>query len=67
MESKKRSLIKALTYRAMATAILAVTSWIFTSDYIQTTAITIIFTILATLGYYIHERAWAKSDWGMKK
>lgn len=63
MESKKRTLIRALTYRALSTAILAVTSWVFTSNAIQTTVITLVFTILATLGYYVHERGWNKISW----
>jgi uncharacterized membrane protein len=63
MESKKRTIIKAITYRGLVTAILAVISWIFTSNANQTELITIIYAILATIGYYGHERLWSKIGW----
>ena len=67
MESKKRAIIKSLTYRALATAILAVISWIYTSNVGQTTIITVIYTVLSTAGYYAHERLWDKTNWEIKK
>lgn len=65
-ESRKRSVIKMLTYRAILTALLAVISWIFTGDIGQTTVITIVFSISATAIYYIHERLWNGIHWGLK-
>ena len=43
MESKTRTMIKALSYRGLVTA------------------------ILATIGYYWHDRIWNKIAWGTKK
>jgi uncharacterized membrane protein len=63
-ESRKRSVIKMLTYRAILTALLAVISWVFTGDIGQTTVITIVFSISATAIYYIHERLWNGIRWG---
>jgi adenylylsulfate kinase len=59
-ESKKRSILKALTYRAILTVILAIITWFFTGDLFQTSGITIVFSIISTITYYLHERMWIK-------
>jgi uncharacterized membrane protein len=64
MESQRRSLVKSITYRIAVTVVLAILSWVFTEDVFQTSAITISFTILATLVYYFHARIWDKITWG---
>ena len=61
MESRKRSIVKMITYRAILTALLAVISWIFTSNLGQATIITIVFSVSATAIYYLHERVWNKA------
>ena len=66
MESKRRTIIKAISYRAPVTAILAVLSWTFTADANQTTLITVVYAILATTGYYGHERIWNRIGWETK-
>jgi uncharacterized membrane protein len=63
MESKKRTMVKAVSYRTLVTVILAVLSWMFTADANQTTFITVAYAILATAGYYGHERIWNKISW----
>jgi len=67
MESKKRTIIKAVSYRSLVTAILAVLSWIFTASIDQTALITILYAILATIGYYGHERLWNRISWETKR
>jgi uncharacterized membrane protein len=64
MESRKRSILKMITYRAILTALLAAVSWIFTGNLSQTTTITIIFSVSATAVYYVHERLWNNLSWG---
>jgi len=66
MESKRRAIIKAISYRALVTAILAMLSWTFTADGNQTTLITVVYAILATTGYYGHERIWNRISWETK-
>jgi adenylylsulfate kinase len=65
-ESRKRSIIKMLTYRAILTALLAVVSWVFTGNLGQTTVITIVFSAAATAIYYLHERVWNNVRWGVR-
>jgi uncharacterized membrane protein len=66
MESKKRTIIKAISYRGLVTAILCGLSWTFTGNSEQTTLITVIYATLATIGYYGHERLWNKIMWDTK-
>ena len=66
MESKKRAIIKAISYRGLVTVILAVLSWTFTANADQTTIITVLYAILATIGYYGHERIWNRIIWEAK-
>jgi uncharacterized membrane protein len=66
-ESRKRSLVKMLVYRAIITVLLAVISWIFTGNLGQTTIITVVFSILASAIYYLHERMWNNIHWGLNE
>ena len=61
--SRRRSIIKTLSYRAIVTVILAVVAFVFTGNLYQTSTIAIVFGILATLTYYLHERLWSKINW----
>jgi len=66
-ESRKRSIAKMLSYRAILTALLAGISWYFTGNIGQTTTITVVFSISATAVYYLHERLWNKVGWQVQK
>ena len=55
MESKKRTVVRAVTYRVLALAITAL--WTGLSAAV---AIHIILTVI----HYIHERLWLKIKWG---
>lgn len=66
-ETHKRAIVKAATYRAIVAITLAAISWYYTGDIFETSAVSITYTILATIVYYLHERAWLKVKWGTKK
>ncbi|MGB7883580.1 MAG: DUF2061 domain-containing protein [Nitrososphaeraceae archaeon] len=59
-ESRKKSILKTVSYRAILTLVLALITFAFTGNLVETSGITIIFSVLATIIYYIHERIWAK-------
>jgi len=46
---------------------LFVLLWLFTEDIYETSLITIVFNVLATIVYYFHERMWDKIVWGKSK
>ena len=64
MDSKKRTLAKTAVYRGSTTALLFTLLWATAHDIYETSLITIIFNVLATVIYYFHERMWGKVKWG---
>jgi len=65
VESQKRTLVKTCIYRGFTTTALFVISWMYTGNFVDTSIITILFNIVATVFYYAHERLWLKSKWGI--
>jgi uncharacterized membrane protein len=63
-ETKRRAMVKAITYRVIVAITLAAISWFYTGNLFDTSAISITYTIIAMIVYYIHERAWIKVKWG---
>lgn len=63
-EIRMRAIAKAMTYRIIVAITLAVITWFYTGDLFDTSAISITYTVIATVVYYFHERAWLKVKWG---
>ena len=63
-ESKLRSLIKAFTWRFLATIDTFVLSFIVTNELKWATSIALIEIITKAILYYLHERLWNKFNWG---
>jgi uncharacterized membrane protein len=63
-ETRRRAIVKAITYRVIVAITLAVISWFYTGNLFETSAVSITYTIIATVVYYVHERAWIKVKWG---
>lgn len=64
MDSKKRTLAKTAVYRGSITVLLFTLLWLFTNNIYETSLITIIFNVAATIIYYFHERMWGRINWG---
>lgn len=66
-ETKKRSILKALSWRTWATITTAVLVYIFTGKFAL--AITVgCLEVVAKMGlYFFHERLWQKIGWGKKE
>jgi len=67
MERRRRSLLKAVTWRIIAIITLGYLSYYFTNDLETTGLITISFNVIQIFLYYVHERLWIKIKWGQKK
>jgi uncharacterized membrane protein len=65
--SNKRILMKTIIYRGIVTLILFGVSWFFTGNLVDTTTITVVFNVLATIAYFLHEKMWDRIDWGRMK
>lgn len=63
MESKKRSLVKLLSWRVIGLIIWPIVSYIITGDLVMTGWLTGVFVGMTGV-YYIHERIWDKIKWG---
>jgi uncharacterized membrane protein len=67
METHKRSIVKTISFRIIATIITFIVVWIFTKDAYISTGVTVLENLIKMIAYYIHERAWIKISWGIAK
>jgi adenylylsulfate kinase len=65
--SKKRSLVKSLTWRVLAIIVTFASIYVLTGEATTATAGTILTNSINFVLYYLHERAWLKSSWGTSK
>lgn len=67
LDSRKRSIAKTATWRIIATFITAIVAFLFTGKAALSIGIGLADTIIKLFGYYFHERAWNKVDFGRHK
>jgi len=63
-ETKKRSLAKTVTWRAIATLFVFGVSYFYTERIAVSMALTFTAAIINTTGFYVHERVWNSIKWG---
>jgi adenylylsulfate kinase len=64
-ETHKRTLAKSITWRIAATVITFVIVIIITGRMDWAIGLSIFDMILKFIGYYVHERAWDRLEWGL--
>ena len=64
--TKKRSALKAITWRIIGTIDTFAISWIITKEPVTAGAIASFEVLTKTILYYFHERGWNKVKWGRK-
>tara|TARA_B100000900_G_scaffold400259_1_gene403688 strand:+ start:3819 stop:4043 length:225 start_codon:yes stop_codon:yes gene_type:complete len=64
--SKKRSLLKTISWRIIGTLDTMILSWIITGNWKWGVAIGGFELITKMVLYYLHERAWYKISFGIK-
>ena len=62
--SRKRSVVKALTYRLFIVCLDFGAIYIFTHKVEVALGFMIVSNIYTTVGYFLHERLWARIRWG---
>lgn len=67
MESHKRSIFKALTYRVFGLVVTIAVAYIVTRDSALAGAIGLADTFAKIFAYYIHERIWTHLPFGREK
>ena len=65
--TRKRHFAKAISYRIIGTITTMITAYIITGNVISGVKIGVIETALKIAIFYAHERAWLKSEYGIKK
>ena len=64
MESHKRSIVKSLSWRILATLITASVAWLLTGKIDLAVKIGLLDTSIKLFIYYAHERAWVRIPFG---
>jgi len=64
MDTKKRSIVKSVTWRVIGVIILGVIAFVITGNWKQMTIITVVFHSIRLVLYYYHERLWEHLAWG---
>ena len=65
--TRKRSLLKTISWRIIGTLDTMIISWIITGSFKWGVAIGSVEVITKMVLYYLHERAWYKSGYGIDK
>ena len=64
--TKKRSLVKTITWRVIATTDTFILAWLFTSDEVIAASIAGLEVVTKMILYYVHERGWSSLQWGQE-
>ncbi len=62
--SRKRSLVKALTYRVVIVCLDFLVVYILTHKVEIAVGFMVVSNVYTTLAYFLHERLWARIRWG---
>ena len=62
--SKRRSLVKTITWRVIATTDTFILAWLFPSDEVIAASIAGLEVVTQLVLYYLHERGWSSLEWG---
>jgi uncharacterized membrane protein len=65
METRKRSLVKALSYRVIGFMVTFVTTWLFTGSFRVGATVGGVDCIIKICMFYGHERLWRRVQWGV--
>ena len=66
MDSHKRSIVKAVSYRTISTVVTFVVSYLLTRKIAIAAGISLSDTLIKVFLYYGHERLWEKINLGRK-
>ena len=67
IENHKRSIIKTLTWRVLATVITTLVVYVFTREVVLAAGVGFADAMIKIFAYYSHERLWNRIDFGRKK
>ena len=65
-ETRKRSLVKAITYRIIVTIVAFIIAYWATGSIEKSIHVIIMYLAGSMITYYIHERIWDRISWGRR-
>lgn len=65
METRKRSLVKSLSWRVIGLVLTFVTAWVVTGSWRAGLAVGLVDFLVKIGTFYAHERAWHRVQWGL--
>lgn len=63
--SRKRSMVKAITYRLVIVLLDFATIYLFTGKVRVAAGFMLVSNVYTTVAYVLHERIWARVRWGI--
>lgn len=66
MVSKRRSLVKSVTWRLIAIVITMLVGFAMTRSWAFALSLSLVSNLINFVLYYLHERVWLRIDWGKK-
>ena len=63
----RRSAVKAITYRILIMCLDFITIYLFTGAIRVALGFMVVSNIYTTIAYFLHERLWARVQWGIDK
>jgi len=64
--SRKRSVVKAITYRFIIVCLDFVVIYFLTGQAKMAAGFMIVSNLYTTVAYFVHERVWSRIKWGME-
>jgi len=66
-ETRKRSIVKSITWRIICIVVSIITAYFLTGKLDVSVAIGTIYNAITMILYYFHERSWNMLKWGKQK
>ena len=66
-ETRKRSVVKSLSWRIICIIVSIITAYILTGKLDVSIAIGTVYNAITMILYYFHERFWNMLEWGKQK
>lgn len=66
MDTKRRTVVKAITYQLMGLAVMTALGTFFTGSAGVGGALALVSATIGALGYVLHENLWAMVRWGRR-
>ena len=64
--TRRRSVVKAITYRALIVCLDFLAIYLLTGKAQIAVGFMVVSNIYTTVGYFVHERLWARIKWGVE-